>query len=228
MRLGYRAQAAVILAFFSNFASPQERQEAPPRPQPISLDVRAFRPAEGPKSGPAVYYEVIQEDTAPPMLRGSYRPGLDTVSMGVEIPEGLKQRARKLRWRWRPRAFPSRGDECQPGRGDSAASVSVAFKRGLKWYVLKYVWSTTGPMGAVCDRKRTIFLARDTIVLESGGKPGTWLTEMIDVRKSFIDHFADGDANASVPDFVGVAVMTDGDQTQSESSADWSSFELIE
>jgi hypothetical protein len=191
------------------------------------LDVRAFRPVEGPSSGPAVYYHVLSDPPEGPVLQGRYRPGLETVTMGIEVPQALRQRARYLRWRWRVLAFPEGGDECRAGRGDSAASVLVAFKRGLKWYVLKYVWSPLSPLGATCDRKRSLLLTRDTIVLERGGAPGTWLAERVDVRQAYRDHFAEGDPDVQVPDLVGVAVLTDGDQTRSESGAEWADFELI-
>jgi hypothetical protein len=191
----------------------------------VALDPRAFKPVEGPTSGPAVYYQAVEEDGVG-MLRGTYRPGMESVVMGVEVPEELRDRARRLKWRWRARAFPTEGNECRSGYGDSAASVLVTFKRGLKWYVLKYVWSTAAPLGAVCDPKRSLLLARDTIVLESGGRPGTWLTEVVDVRRAFIDHFARGDPGADVPDLVGVGVMTDGDQARSESGADWADFQI--
>jgi hypothetical protein len=189
-----------------------------------SLDPAAFRPVEGPSSGPAVYYRVVDEGGVK-MLRGTYRPGMESVVMGVEVPEELRGRARRLKWRWRARAFPVGGDECR-GPGDSAASVLVTFKRGLKWYILKYVWSTAAPLGAVCDQRRTLLLARDTIVLESGGRPGTWLTEVVDIRRAFIDHFEHGDLRADVPDLVGVGVMTDGDQSRSESGADWADLQI--
>jgi hypothetical protein len=194
-------------------------------PASFAVDVRGFRPVEGPSSGPEVYYRVVDtpEGTA---LQGSYRPGMQTVTMGVAVPDHLKQRVRRLRWSWRARAFPAGGDECRDGHGDSVASVSLAFKRGMKWYVLKYVWSTASPLGAVCDRKRTLLLARDTIVLERGGVPGTVWPEAVDVRRAFIDHFAGGDERAEVPDLVGIGVMTDGDQTSSESAAEWMRFEL--
>ncbi len=194
-------------------------------PAIFAVDVHAFRPVEGPSSGPEVYYSVVDtpEGTA---LSGSYRPGMQTVTMGFAVPDHLKQRVRRLRWSWRARAFPTGGDECRDGRGDSAASVSLAFKRGMKWYVLKYVWSTASPLGAVCDRKRSLLLARDTIVLEHGGAAGTVWPETVDVRRAFIDHFAGGDERAEVPDLVGIGVMTDGDQTSSESAAEWMRFEL--
>lgn len=193
----------------------------------MSLDVRAFRPVEGPSSGPAVYYSVISEPADGTFLRGSYHPGLETVTMGVEVPESVRRSARRLRWRWRARAFPAQGNECRPGKGDSAASVVAAWKRGLKWYILKYVWSSVAPLGAVCDGKRTLLLARDTIVLESGGSADAWRTEVVDLRRAFLAHFAKGDPTADVPDLVGIGVMTDGDQTHSESGADWGGFELV-
>jgi hypothetical protein len=195
----------------------------PPESTTVALDVHEFRPVEGPNSGPAVYYRVVEQPDGP-SLRGSYRPGMDSVTMGIRVPDHLSHRARLLRWSWRAHAFPEHGDECRHGLGDSAASVSVAFKRGAKWYVLKYVWSSVSPLGAVCDKKRTLLLARDTIVLESGGAPGTLQREVVDVRRAFIDHFADGDDHADVPELVGIGVMMDGDQTRS--GADRMGFEL--
>ncbi len=219
-----RARLAVVAVAL--LGAPAVRAAGTPALSVVLLDVHAFRPVEGPSSGPAVYYHVVDAPEGP-LLRGDYLPGMETVTMGLEIPEALRQSARRVRWTWRVHDFPVGGDECTSGKGDSAASVSLAFKSGLKWYVLKYVWSTVGPLGAVCDKKRTLLLARDTIVLESGGRAETWRREVVDVKQAFIDHFARGDPGAHVPDLVGIAVMTDGDQTHSESSADWMRFELL-
>jgi hypothetical protein len=191
----------------------------------VALDVREFQVVEGPNSGPAVYYSV-RDGPAGPVLSGAYLPGMQTVTMGVQIPQELRHRVRFLRWLWRASAVPERGDECRADHGDSAASVSLAYKRGMRWYVLKYVWSAEAPLGAVCDRKRSLLLARDTVVLERGPARGTWLREVVDVRRAFIDHFAGGDPNTDVPELVGIGVMTDGDQTQSTSGAEWAAFEL--
>jgi hypothetical protein len=193
-----------------------------------TLDVHQFHSVDGPKSGPQVYYTVVDGGPDEPLLRGNYRPGMESVEMGVEVPDALRHKVRALRWRWRARAFPDQGDECRPGKGDSAASVSVGFKRGLKWYVIKYVWSSVGPKGAVCDQKRNLFLARDTVVLESGGETQVWKEEEVDLRRAFREHFEKGDPHAEVPDPVGLAVMSDGDQTHSASGADFASFELLE
>lgn len=191
----------------------------------VVLDVHAFQVVEGPASGPAVYYSV-RDGPAGPVLSGAYLPGMQTVTLGVQVPQELRGRVRFLRWLWRASAVPVDGDECRADHGDSAASVSLAYKRGMRWYVLKYVWSASAPLGAVCDRKRSLLLARDTIVLERGPARETWLREVVDVRRAFIDHFAGGDPSAEVPELVGIGVMTDGDQTQSASGAEWAAFEL--
>jgi hypothetical protein len=63
-------------------------------------------------------------------------------------------------------------------------------------------------------------------VLESGAPLNEWKTEHIDLKAEFRKHFEHGDPTASVPDLMGVALMSDGDQTQSDSSADYADFVL--
>ena len=69
-------------------------------------------------------------------------------------------------------------------------------------------------------------VSQDTIVLQSGGPLNKWVTEEIDPTADFRKHFRDGDPDGHVPDLVGIGLMTDGDQTKSESSADYGGFEL--
>jgi hypothetical protein len=144
--------------------------------------------------------------------------------LGYEIPEGLRQGVRTLSWRWRAQAFPVGGNECGKGKSDSAAVVYVTWRRGLRWYSLKYVWSATAKRGAVCERKRNPFRAQDTIVLESGGAVNEWRSVRLDPDAEFRKHFEDGNASAEVPDLIGVGLMSDGDQTHSISSADYGDF----
>jgi hypothetical protein len=104
--------------------------------------------------------------------------------------------------------------------------VYVSWKRGLRYYTLKYVWSAVGKRGAVCDQKRNPFLAQDTVILESGAPLAEWKNVKLDLRAEFRKHFEGGDAGAEVPDFVGIGLMSDGDQTSSSSSADFAEFKL--
>ena len=199
--------------------------EEPRPPQVTPIDVHSFRVLES-YSGPVSYYKIV-EDPEQPFIRAVYRPPLETVTLGAEVPDSLRQRTKRLRWKWRAQVLPKGGNECKEGRGDSAAVVYVSWKRGLKWYSLKYAWSSEGEKGRSCDRKRNLFVAQDTIVIESSGPVGEWRTEDIDPSAEFRAHFEDGNPNADVPDLVGVGIMSDGDQTKSISAADYTGFELV-
>jgi hypothetical protein len=196
-----------------------------PAPELRLLDVHRWRviPRE---SGPVDYYSVI-EDHAGPYIHAAYRPGLDTTVLGFQLMDSDRAQTHKLRWAWRADAFPAGGNECAAGKGDSAAVVYVTWKRGLKWYTLKYAWSTDAPRGSVCAQQRNAFVAQDTIILESGGPTGVWRGEEIDLASEFRRHFGAGDAQAEVPELQGFAIMSDGDQTHSVSSADYARFVIV-
>jgi hypothetical protein len=174
-------------------------------------------------SGPVNYYRVLDE-RPDPFIRSAYEPPNKSAVLGVQVAEADRARVQTLSWSWRAQALPVGGDECTKGKGDSAAVVYVTWKRGLRYYTLKYVWSSVGKKGAVCARKRNPFVAQDTIILQSGGPLGVWRKERIDLRAAFRKHFEGGDPRASVPDFGGIGIMSDGDQTQSRSSADFGRF----
>jgi hypothetical protein len=190
----------------------------------VPLSATAFRIIEQ-KSGPVNYYRVMNEGSTT-FIRAEYRSPLETAVFGIQAADAHRARASRLAWSWRARTLPHGGDECREGKGDSAAVVYVTWKRGLRWYTLKYVWSSVGTRGKICDRKRNPFVAQDTIIVESGGPLGGWKRHEIDLRAEFRKHFEDGDPEASVPDFAGVAIMSDGDQTRSESAADYANFVL--
>lgn len=189
----------------------------------LRIEPSVFRVVER-DSGPVNYYSVVTE-AGVTFLRARYRPPLKTVVVGWQAPKA-QRRATAVSWKWRARQLPAGGDECQDGKGDSAGVVYLTWKRGLRYYTLKYVWSAVGKKGAICDKKRNPFVAQDTVILDSGPPLDTWKTVRIDLVKEFRDHFEDGDADAEVPDFAGIGVMSDGDQTRSESAADYRDFTL--
>jgi hypothetical protein len=215
----FRAWSVLSLALL-----PAAVAAAPCAPRSVAYRPKQFRVVEE-KSGPVNYYRV-HEEAGLSFIRASYKPPAKTTVLGVALPEADRGKARKLSWSWRALALPRGGDECAEGRGDSAAVVYVSWKRGLRWYTLKYVWSSVGKPGRVCDKKRNPFVAQDTIIVQSGAPLGTWKHQEIDLRAEFRKHFEDGDPSAEVPDFAGVGIMSDGDQTRSESTADYASFVL--
>ena len=191
----------------------------------LVIEPSAWRVVER-ESGPDNYYRVTKEADAT-VVRARYLPPMKTPVLGWQAPDAARAKAKTLRWRWRARVLPKGGDECQKGKGDSAAVTYVTWKRGLRYYTLKYVWTATGPKGRVCARKRNPFVAQDTVLLAAGPPLDVWQSVELDLRSEFRKHFADGDASADVPDFVGIGIMSDGDQTQSESSADYGRFVLV-
>jgi hypothetical protein len=188
------------------------------------VDIERFRVVEG-KSGPNNYYAVVR-DPALPFIHSRYRPPEATTVLGFEVPSELRSKVRVVRWKWRAITLPVGGNECDSHKADSAAVVYLTFKRLLHWSTLKYVWSAVGPRGATCDRKRSPFSSQDTIILESGPPLDAWRDEEIDLYSEYRNHFEGGKSDAEVPDFVGIGIMSDGDQTGSESSADYAGFEL--
>ena len=186
------------------------------------IDVHSFKVLER-DSGPQNYYRTLDEPLQS-FIRGVYRPGLDTVTLFTEVPDELRRGARRVRWRWRALVLPREGNECVDDRGDAAANVYVTWKRGMKWYSLKFVWSTEAPVGATCNGKRNAFVAQDSIILRSGPPVGVWQDEEVDLDRLFRQHFEGGDPAAEIPELQGLGILSDGDQTHSASGADFAGF----
>ncbi len=191
----------------------------------VIVDVHSFRVFQR-DSGPVDYYTVVN-DPVMPYLHAKYTYPNKTTVLGYQVTDAERPGLKKLRWNWRANTLPFGGNECASGKEDSAAVVYLTWKRGLKYYTLKYVWSAVGPKGQTCGRKRNPFVAQDTTILESGGPTGAWKSEELDLAHEFRAHFENGDPNADVPDFGGIAIMSDGDQTKSESSADYAGFVFL-
>jgi len=191
----------------------------------LSIEPATWRVVKS-ESGPVNYYKVVS-DGGSGFVRSRYVPPLKTVVLGWQTPEADRQRVKALKWTWRARVLPKGGDECRKGSGDSAAVVYVTWKRGLRYYTLKYVWASSGAKGSVCARKRNPFVAQDTVILEVGPPLDAWRTVELDLAREFRKHFAEGEPDAEVPDFVGIGIMSDGDQTASESSADFGTFVVV-
>lgn len=219
------ALLTLLLGMGSSLAADEPKPPSPTPLQETKIDVHAFRVVES-YSGGVSYYSII-EDPDRPFIRAVYRPPLETVTLGAEIPEGMRQKVKKVRWKWRAQVLPKNGDECKGGEfSDSAAVVYISWKRGLKWYSIKYVWSTVGQKGRTCDQRRNLFVVQDTVILESGGPLGVWKDEEIDPAAEFRAHFEGGNPNADVPDFLGIGLMSDGDGSNSISAADYAGFTL--
>lgn len=195
------------------------------------LDVHEFKvlgqdyDPENPSREVTTYYRTI-DDTEQSFIRALYLPPMDTVTLFHEVPPQLHNGVRAMRWRWRAVTLPRKGNECVGGLGDSAAAVYVTWKRGLRWYTLKFVWSSDAPLGATCNSIRNPLLVSDSIVLRTGAVSTEWVEEAIDPEALFRQHFASSDPGAEIPELQGIGIMSDGDQTRSMSAADYAGFVL--
>jgi hypothetical protein len=186
----------------------------------VSISPRSFKVLEQ-DSGPVNYYSVQTEgDTV--FLHAAYKPGLATVVLAAVVPEEARKGVSRVSWRWRVHSLPKDSNDCGPGFSDSGAAVFLTFKSGMKYKILKYVWSTNGTVGSFCQSKRGWFLDRDTILLHVGGPLDVWQTEEVNPRADYAKHFET--KLEEVPDLVGVAVMTDGDQSNSVVESDYADF----
>ena len=136
-------------------------------------------------SGKDDYY-TFESGPDGPYLAARYRPPFDTMVRGIEAPRRYHRTLAGIRWRWRVRAFPKGGDDCNRDVGDAAAGVFATFKAGLKVMVIKYVWNSVGPAGRSCEMANNPFFAKRDVVLRSGGETGTWHTEIVDPRRDFV------------------------------------------
>lgn len=129
-----------------------------------------------------------------------------------------------LAWRWRARVLPKGGDERNPPTNDSANAVYVVLSENLFHIpkTLKYVWSTTAPVGTAYRRPG---IGRPyVIVIESGTKHlGTWMSEKVNVYEDYRRLFGENPPDQA----VGIGVLTDGNASHSPSEGDYDDFILF-
>ena len=126
-----------------------------------------------------------------------------------------------LSWRWRATVLPEGGDERIGSRNDSSVAVYVVLDQNFIGVpkTLKYVWSTTVPVGTHYRRKG---IGRPhVIVLESGEeKLGQWVEESVDVHADYVRIFGKDPPRKA----VGIGILTDGNATGTDSRGDYDDF----
>lgn len=119
-------------------------------------------------------------------------------------------------WCWRADVLPPGGDERFGHTNDSAAGVYVIYSQN--WIgvpkQIKYVWSTTLPVGTV-DRRdkwgRPYFF-----VLESGAENlGKWVFEQVDAYENYNRVYGGKPKKRT----IGLAILTDANSTDSYAAA---------
>jgi len=144
-------------------------------------------------------------------------------SRGIEVGLVKVFRAQEtpvLRWRWRVLQLPPGADERTAATNDSAAGVWVIFDNRVLPRALKYVWSTTQPVGSRITNPG--YWRARTIVLRSGtAQVGAWQAETVNVYEDYKALFGEEPGEVQ-----GIAVKTSSDSTKSIAVADYDDFIL--
>lgn len=125
-----------------------------------------------------------------------------------------------LQWKWRPLTFP-RGANEQSGRNDSAVGVYAVFPYSrFAVKSVKYIWSEAVPRGTALETGHGL---TKMLVLESGpaADAGQWVEERVNVAEDYRRRFNDD----SRPKPLGIAVLTDSDDTHTFAAGDYADFE---
>lgn len=122
-------------------------------------------------------------------------------------------------WRWRARTLPKGANETSGATNDSACGVYVMFSQ-FKKYGIKYVWSSTLPVGTVVTKEpgKMYF-----IVMDSGsGNVGKWRSHKVNVLEDYKKVF--GQDAPKDTQSQGIGILTDGNATHSLAACDYDDF----
>ena len=93
-----------------------------------------------------------------------------------------------LRWRWRATRLPVGANERTKKTNDSGAAVYVVFDSRIIPRAIKYVWSTTLPVGSRFDSP--VYWRAKVVVLQQGpAKPGEWIQETVNFYRDYKELF---------------------------------------
>jgi Protein of unknown function (DUF3047) len=127
-----------------------------------------------------------------------------------------------LAWSWRPREFPKAADERRANTNDSVLAVYmlVPHSRVAGPKALKYIWSEKVPGATHLESNKGLTQVR---VLRSGTEGrGEWRQEKVNVLEDYRKYFAAGET----PKPIGIAVLTDSDETKSSAIGDYADFRV--
>ena len=167
------------------------------------------------EGGRAVYW-VMEEDGVRFLRAVAQERG---VPAGFAVKGWDLARYPVLAWRWRPLVLPHGADERHGRRNDSALGVYAVFPHPLTARSLKYVWSTSAPVGT--EFKSSLGLTRGRVLRTGPAAGGRWYEERVNVREDYRRHFGD-----EVPAPEGIGVLTDADATRRLAAGDYAMFRI--
>ena len=126
-----------------------------------------------------------------------------------------------LRWRWRATRLPVGANERTKKTNDSGAAVYVVFDSRIIPRAIKYVWSTTLPVGSRFDSP--VYWRAKVVVLQQGpAKPGEWIQETVNFYRDYKELFGFDPGKVK-----GIAILSDSDTMSDVAEAAYDDFVLL-
>lgn len=165
-----------------------------------------------------VYYRIEREENGNLYLAAETENA--AIDAGTKADINLRI-YNNVRWRWRAWNLPEGGNEEEKNTNDSGAAVRLVFYGGLRPRMLKYVWSSSLPVGTYTESAGNSKIK--VIVLRSGvEKTGEWVWEEVNAYEDY--KIAFGGEPRPVR-FIGI--ISDANNTNSTSKADYDDFAFI-
>jgi len=134
------------------------------------------------------------------------------VSIAKKFEYDLKEYP-SLSWQWRVFELPQGGDERYKKTGDSAAGIYVIFPGLFRPDNIKYVWSSSLPIGTTTESPYNS--KTKIVVLRNQSSPlGTWVSEKVNVYEDYKRLFGCEPKHVQA-----VGLMSDSDNTETRAEA---------
>ena len=125
-----------------------------------------------------------------------------------------------LKFRWRAQKLPPGASETSRATNDSACGVYVGFGSRFSGVAMKYVWSSTAPVGNVWEKDKGKFY----IIVKQAGPAslGKWQHVSINVAEDYQKVFQKQDVKQP----FGISVLTDGNAVHKAAACDYDDFTI--
>lgn len=147
----------------------------------------------------------------------------ESVILGKDVKWNLEEYP-YVSFRWRVHSIPQGGDERYDEKVDSGAGIYIVYKKvlGLIPESVKYVWSSTLPVGSAVRREGT---GKPWMVVAESGEEhlGEWRTYVFDLRDAYRKTFGGGPPD----DVLGIGILSDANSTRSRAFADYDDIRAL-
>jgi len=174
-------------------------------------------------------YKIVEED-GKKFLRASTVNVNNSIQIGKPNLKWDIKTYPNLNWEWRVRILPAGGNEKVGKTNDSAAGLYVIYQtktiplagwqyQPANW--IKYVWSTTLPVGTVITRKDSKlgidFEGRYVVVASGKNDLNKWITFKRNVVDEYQKYFGSKPPYKSMM----IGILTDSNDTKDKAEADY-------